>query len=207
MQTRVDFTPSWMVPKADESGGKPTKGKGAKAAKVPVFHLRLGDILERSSFEAELGGVHQAGEVPRFLMVEAAVAGVRHLLPEGEDRDQLIELLESDEDSGDPAEARQRKDAHDILSKHWPAYKGLLERTARREALLPTLAFLTFVDGWSHVPGNDGGIVEFARDAHGDIRQDLVAKISPLVIRSVGVQAYNLQYGRGEAKNSAPPSS
>lgn len=201
MQTRVSYTPPWLKAAADTAGEKSASKKGAKAVKEPVFHLRLGDIIERSSFEAELEGVHQAGEVPRFLLLEAAVTGVRHLLPEGAEREQLIDLLENDEQSEDPAENARRKEAHEILSRNWPTYKALLEQEARRHSLLPTLAFVTFVDGWDHVTTKDGLPVEFARDSRGDIAPAALARIDPLVLRAVGVQAYNLQYGRGEAKN------
>lgn len=205
MQTRVSYTPPWLRARADTAGEKSATKTGAKAGsrkkKEPVFHLRFGDILERSAFEAEIEGVHRAGEVPRFLLLEAAVAGVRKLLPEGEDRDHLIELLESDERSEDPAEDAQRKQAHEILSKHWPTYKALIEQEARRNALLPTLAFLTFVDGWDNVTDRQGKPLPFARDENGEMQRELAGALDPLIVRSVGVQAYNLQYGRGEAKN------
>lgn len=199
----IRFTPPWLVPAAPAGGGK--KGSG-KIAPVPVFLLKAGTILERDQFEAELEGRHAAGMVLSFHLLEAAVGGLRALLGK-EDAAEIEDLLRSDysaaagDGSLSPQERAKVKGATEILAKHWPDYSALVEQEARRSQILPTLAFVQWCSGWENVTDQDGAPVEYARGATGEIDDALLRRVPFTMIRSAGMAAYGLQYGRSQAKN------
>ena len=191
MTERVPYTPKWL-------------DKGP-AKKRPRYLLRLATVLERDEFDAELDAMGCA-EVHAFQMRDVAIEGIRALV-EADDADELVQLVES-EYAGEeltPAEKSQAKEVIEVLEKHWPDYQALRERTARRDRILPGLAFAWWVDGWENVAGADGSALEYARGAKGEIPDELLRALAPVERRAVGIEAYRLQYGRSEAKNSAPP--
>lgn len=182
------FTPSWL--------------RKGKKEKWPVYHLRPGDLLERDEFEAEMEGRHRAGEVMAFQMRDAAIEGISALV-EGNDGEALKDVIHA-EFSGEtlsPAEKARAAEVTDILAEHWPDYRFLLEQQARRNRILPTLAFRRWCDGWERVKGADGELLEFERGRLGEIPESVMVKLAPPELRIAGLEAYALQYGRNQSKN------
>ncbi|VWX56719.1 hypothetical protein [Sphingorhabdus sp. 109] len=174
----------------------------------PTFHLRTASTLERDAFEAELEGVHNAGAVYDVVVREITIAGVRALAAE-DDQGRLIDLLDQEAalDKGDELsteEAALLRGLREVLSLHWPEYRAIQAQVSRRNKLLPTLAFMTFCSGWSDVTGNDGEPLKFATNALGQIDEDVLRRVPHIMLHVTGMQAYSMQYGSGEAKNSAP---
>jgi hypothetical protein len=203
MMETIRFTPSWLLRAQTE----PMK-KGGKRPKLPVFILKAGSITERDLFEAELEGRYGAGMVMSFQLLDAAVNGVRALL--GDEGGAIEELLRADYASSlsaadgeqlSPIDKAKLKSATEILAGSWPEYAGLVEREARRNSLLPTLAFSRWCDGWENLADRHGKPVEFARDATGGIPDGVLRRVDFTMIRSAGLEAYALQYGRSHAKN------
>lgn len=189
----IAFTPPWLA----------TDAAGDDVKNPPVFHLRAGSILERDQFEAEMEGRHRAGLVLGFQLLEAAVAGVAALVP-GDEGAGLIELLRSEFADGSDLSAVERaqiKEMGDILATGWPEYGALVEREARRMAILPTLAFATWCTGWENVTDADGAPVEYARDVRGNFADALLRCVPFNMIRVAGMEAYAMQYGRSQTKN------
>ena len=188
MLERITFTPKWLA--------------DAEGEAKPAFSLRAGSVLERDKFEAELEGEHRAGLVLSFQLLEAALGGLQALL-EPDAAEPLVALVQSEFGGEDlsPTEKAQVKGATDILAEHWPPYRSLVEQEARRNALLPTLAFVRYCDGWENVKDDDGATVEYGRDKLGQLDASALRSIPFAQIRSAGLEAYKLQYGRHQAKN------
>lgn len=201
MITRQEFTPSWAR-------------KGKKDAR-PVYYLRPATVLDRDEFEAELSGRYRAGQVAPHQYRDIAIDGIRALV-QGEDADKLVELVQSvhsarqdalaagrmpDDAALSPAERAEMKAVEDILTKHWPDYQAAVEQEAKRNQVLPTLAFMRWCDGWKNVTGEDGKPVDYERDPLGEIPEDVLRRLPRIAMRAAGLEAYYLQYGRGEAKN------
>lgn len=186
------FTPPWLTAMAEEQ--------------KPKFHFRLATVLERDEFEAELDGRWNAGEVYQFVLSDLAQAGIRALV-QGDDADRLAESVRAHFSGDDLSmeEKAEAKAALDILSAHYPDYKIAIEQEARRNRILPTLAFMKFCTGWDNVTDRDGEPVPFTRNAMGEIAEESQRRINSLELRSAGLFAYGLQYGRTQGKNSAPP--
>lgn len=185
---RIAHTPSWL--------------KAGKGEKLPVYFLRAGSVLERDEFEAELDGRYHAGEVFSFQLMQIALEGVRALLPE-EDAAPLCELIQSDFGGNDldTKDRAQVKGVLDVLRLHWPEYQAASEQEARRSRILPTVAFLRWCDGWENVTDKEGKPVEYARTPLGLIPDDVQRRLDYTHIRSAGLEAWALQYGRAQAKN------
>lgn len=186
------FTPAWL-------SAMPVEAK-------PVFLLRRGTVLERDELEAELDGRYQAGEVYRFVLSELAQKGIRELLP-GDDVEQLVQSVQahfSDQELS-VEERAEAKAALDVLARHYPEYKVALEQEARRNRILPTLAFMRFCTGWENVRDRQGEPIPFARDTLGEIAAASISRIDTMALRAAGIRAFELQYGWAEAKNSEPP--
>ena len=174
----------------------------------PGFKIRMASLIERSEFDAELEGRHGAAPVPAFVMLDTAIAGV-HALLEGEEAAQLEDLLRSfhgdagADDRGEVSkeERAQIAEVETVLAKSWPAYRQLVERTARYRNLMPLLAFQRFVEDWENVDGIDGKPVAFERDRNGTIPDAVLRRIHPALIYAAGHRAYNFQYAAGEEKN------
>lgn len=188
---------------------KPADDKQAKKARSgPRFRIRMGSLLERAEFDAELDGKHQASPVAPFLMLEAAIAGVEALLEEDEAA-QIAELLRNfhgSPESGEaielsPQEKQQVSEVQSILSDNWPDYRRLIERQVRYRKLVPLLALQRFVDDWDAVTGVDGEPLKFERDKAGNIPDQVLRKLDLALVFAVGNKAHNFQYAVGEEKN------
>ncbi|MGD9470614.1 MAG: hypothetical protein AB7G24_00785 [Novosphingobium sp.] len=194
MLDRNRFTPPWRahLPEGER----------------PVYILRPGTVLERDQFEAELDGRHRAGQVFSFQLVDSAERGIRALLPQGAQADALVEAIRAQHSGQELAVEEQAlvKAAIDILAEHWPEYRGAAEQEARRNNILPTLAFLRWCCGWENVTDADGNPVEYSRTATGEIPEDIQRRLNFLELRSAGLEAYAMQYAQAQAKNSASPS-
>ena len=193
--TSIPFTPVWLRTRKDP----------------PAFHLRGGSLLDRTAFEARLDGEFRAGEIYGFVLREIRIDGIRNLCSE-DDAARLIDLINQadtpSEDGGETLTAEEKalvKGADDILAQHWPEYRAASEQIARRNAMLPTLAFCTFCTGWDNL-ADDAGPIPFARTALGEIAQESLVRVPHIMLHSAGVEAYRMLYGRGEEKNCAPPS-
>lgn len=184
------------------------KPDGKKKDTRPGFKIRMASLIERGEFDAELDGRHSAAAVPNFVMLETAIAGVGALL-EGDEAEEISQLLRSfHSDAGDgeragasATERAQIAQVEDVLKKSWPAYRQLIEQSARYRNLMPLLAFQRFVDGFENVTGTDGKPVEFERDASGQIPDTVLRRIHPALLYAVGNRAYSFQYSVGEEKN------
>ena len=184
---RITFTPKWLV--NEEEPGK-----------QPRFFLTLATIIDRDQFDAELDGVYRAAEVPNFQLRDIAIEGLNALL--GDDAPDLVGLVLA-QYGGEvlPAdEMAKLKAAFDILAQHWPEYRAAREQEARRNRALPTLAFIRWCEGWENLTDKDGKPVEYAREK-GTIPDDLLRRVNPLIMRSVGLEAYRVQYGLSMAGN------
>lgn len=174
----------------------------------PTFQLRTASTLERDAFEAELEGVHNAGAVYDVVVREITMAGVRALAEE-DDQGRLIDLLDQEAalkkgEEMSPEETALLRGLREVLSQHWPEYRVVQAQISRRNKLLPTLAFMTFCNGWDNVTGNDGEPLNFATNALGQIDEDVLRKVPHIMLHVTGMEAYAMQYGSGEAKNSGP---
>ena len=166
----------------------------------PVFLLRAGNVLEREMMEAELAGVHMAGEVRAYELREAIVSGFRALA--GDAADELVALTVA-QFGGEPLDALdQAKLAETLtqLAQHWPPYKLLLAQQHRRNAMIPIVAFRRFCCGWENVA------VPFGKGADGLVDLGPLSAIDGLVLKLAGLEAWNMQHGGGQRKNSDAPS-
>jgi len=180
------FTPTWLDAEDDK----------------PVFHLRCGTVLERDGFEGELDGRWRAGVVLQFMIEEAAVAGIEALLP-GDEGQALIELVRAEAGGEKLSVADQVKfrRAIAVLEEHWPDYRLLVEQEARRNRLLPTLAFVQWCDGWENVKDESGEVVPYERNPLGKIPEEILRRIPFTQIRAAGLEAYARQYAGTQRKN------
>lgn len=204
MQDHFWYEP--LKPRESESGGE---SDGAVTANPgPKFRIRMGSLIERGEFDAELDGRHGASAVPAFIMLDTAIAGARALL-EADDAAQIEELLRSVHSSAEdgevseigPHERQQVAEIQAVLAKSWPDYRHLVERNARYRQLMPLLAFQRWCDGWENLTGTDGKPVEYTRDKAGNIPEATLRRIAPALIYAAGNRAYNFQYATGEEKN------
>lgn len=185
-----DYTPPWIA--GDDESAK------------PVFHLRAGTIMERDQFEAELEGRYRAGLMPRYQIRDIAIEGVRHLLADRpDDVEAIVDLLNADynRDEMTPEQMAEMATAKDVLAQHWPAYQQAMAQQARYEAHLPSLAFIRWCSGWERVTDVNDWPIVYARSPLGEIDQDALRRLPPLLVRSAGVMAYKLQYGQADEKN------
>lgn len=196
MIERLSWSPAWV--------------KKEKGAKVPVFFLRPGSVLERDEFEGELEGRYNAAGVLPFQLREIAREGIKALADNPDDAELMIELIERDytieagQDGAEALSAKDRarmKDVTEILQKHWPDYRAAREQNARHNNYLPTLAFMRWCDGWENVTDSAGEAVPYERDDRGDIPDAVLRRVPAIMMRAAGFEAYQLQYGRAQAKN------
>lgn len=180
------YTPTWLAEEEDK----------------PVFHLRCGTVFERDSFEGELDGRWRAGVVLQFMIQEAAVSGIEALMP-GDEGKALVELVraEAGGEALSPAEQAKVRRAIQVLEEHWPDYRLLVEQEARRNRLLPTLAFAQWCDGWENLKDEEGELVPYERSLIGKIPDDLLRRVPFTILRAVGLEAYSRQYAGTFRKN------
>lgn len=186
------FTPSWRKDEPD----------------APVYLVRAGGVIERDALEAELSGSFRAPKAHLPEIRQARREGVLDLLADDPELDRVIELLDREAAVDDGEEKLSKDDErllgeiHAILAEHWPDYRDIMGQIARRQELLPTLAFRRFVVGWENVA------VPFARDRQGMVSDASQRALDPLEMKVAGLRAYQLLYPETDAeKNSAPPSS
>lgn len=186
------FTPSWREGEAD----------------APVYLIRAGGVIERDALEAELAGTYRAPKAHLPEIRQARREGVLRLLADDPELDRVIELIDretadgEDPDPPSPEDQRLLTEIHAILAEHWPDYRDLMGQIARRQELLPTLAFRRFVVGWENVSA------PFTRDRQGMVSDASLRALDPLEMKVAGLRAYTRLYPETDAeKNSAPPSS
>lgn len=165
------------------------------------FMIRPGNIIERGELEADLAE-HRAGRVFDFQLMEAFEEGLKALLEADEDAVAKIREAAIAEADGQEVAAEDRAGlemAREALRTAWPAYRTLLAQAARRNELIPTFAFQRFVTGWE-----GDGLPEYRQSADGMVDLDLMAELEPVIVRIVGLRAYQMLYAAGEEKNSEP---
>lgn len=174
-----------------------------KEAKPPVYMIKPGTVIEREQLEAELAGPRwRAPRVFVFQELDAFANGIRALLPEGDDRARLLELVEHRRagDELDAADEAVLLEADRIVMGAWPEYQMLLEFKSRRAHITPLLAFMTFVKGWKNVPST------YAAGMDGRVSESALSGVQQNDLRLVGLHVYNLLYAGGQEKNSVSPS-
>ena len=179
-----------------------------KSADGAVFYYRAATVTERELFEAEAAG-YRAGRVFPWDLTNQFFVGLGALLPEDpESVDRLSDVHRrsvygEDLNATEQAELDQVSDA---LIQHWPGYRLLIEQSARRDAVMPILAVRRFVCGWENVADEKGVAVPFSRGLDGMVPEQSLRSITPLTLKSLGMEIYSNLYATGEAKNSEPPS-
>lgn len=201
-----------------------------KNGEGPVFMIRAGGVSERELFEADLAGEYNAGPVLSFEMAAAFSAGIETLLADAPDqlaalrelRAAAAEVAEHNAEVANRAEALPEEErpafieqegrklsdvdrqgleeAERIVRDHWPDYAALHRRRARRQALVPLLAFRQFCSGWTGLKaeceiGPDGLVTEASAGA-----------VPAMDMKAAGYHAYTLLYATGDEGNSARPS-
>jgi hypothetical protein len=174
--------------------------------KAQIFHFRAGDVIERGDLEADLEA-HNAAEVFGFDWQAAFAGGIAALLaddPAGAAT--LIGIYQAEQglNKGETLASEEQAgldQARELLKEHWPAYRALVLREAKRKQLAPTLAFQRYCVGWE---GEDLPVCEIGPD--GRVKLDVLRKLGSLVLKAGGAFAYGLQYGSAHAKNLEAPS-
>jgi len=171
-----------------------------------VFMIRPGDMIDRGKVEAALA--EQAAEaVFDFQLAATFEEAVNELLSDNPDEAGQLLAIAAAEAALEPGEklpaneAAALSEAREAVRGSWPAYRALMAQAARRNELLPTVAFQRFVTGWQ---GED--LPEFRKGIDGLLTLGVMSQFPPIVIRAVGFRAYQALYATGEVKNSAPPS-
>lgn len=185
--SKLPFTPAWLV------------GED----KPPKYYFRRGSVIERSLAEAELSGEHQAGRVFMFEIVNAVRAGVMALLADDPELGSVLELIDREKDGDETIDAAGRQlllGVKSVLAEHWPEYRELLARKARRQEIAPILLFRRFCTGWENVAA------EFAKGMDGFVTDAALAAIDPLELIAAGNHCYGLQYDTGSKANFPQPS-
>lgn len=180
----------------------------AKTEGGAVFYYRAATVTERELFEAEAVGF-RAGRVFPWDMTAKFFDGLMALLPEDpESVDRLVDVHRRSAfgETLTPAEQAELDQVADALIQHWPAYRMLVEQSARRDAVMPVIAVRRFVCGWENLVDDEGNPVAFSRGLDGMVPEASLKAISPLTLKSLGMEIYNSLYATGEAKNSEPPS-
>ena len=173
-----------------------------------VFYYRAATVTERELFEAEAAG-YRAGRVFPWDLTNQFFSGLAALLTEDpESVDRMAEVHRRSVYGEDltPAEQAELDEVSNALIQHWPGYRLLIEQSARRDAVMPVLAVRRFVCGWENVVDDDGNLVPFTRGLDGMVPEQSLKSITPLTLKSLGMEIYSNLYATGEAKNSEPPS-
>jgi len=165
-----------------------------------VFWLRAGDVIERSEFEAELAE-YRAPRVFDFQLSEALMSGVAELLKDTPDDIERIREISAAVETGDEVSAADRallSAVQETVAQHWPAYRSLIGQAARRNELIPTLAFRRFCTSWE---GKD--LPSYQKGPDGLLTLASMNDVEPLLIRLAGMRAYQALYATDDAGNSA----
>lgn len=167
----------------------------------PVYLIRAGSVIERAQFEAELAGEYGAERVFDYELLAAMEEGLGHILPDAEARERVLDAARTDLGGGELeiAERQIVEEARELLREHWPPYRTLVTRAARRVNVAPVLAFRRFCVGWEGIDG------EFAAGPDRLITMAALAAVNPIEMQVAGNVAYGLLYGHAHAGNSARP--
>lgn len=166
------------------------------------FMLRAGDVIERGELEADLAE-HRAGRVFDFQLTEAFESGCDALLdgrPEDMERIREAVAAEQDGETLSKEDAAGLALAREAVQSSWPPYRTLTAQAARRNELVPTLAFQRFCTGWA-----GEGLPDFEKSPDGLVSLEVMGRIEPVLLRMAGMRAYQMLYSTGEEKNSEPP--
>lgn len=173
----------------------------------PLILWRVATVIERDLFEGSLAQYNALPAMP-WVIDNQFRTGLAALLPDDPDRvASLCELrsrLSADE-ALTPHETALYDEAVAALMEYWPGYRAIVAQAAKRESLLPTLAFQKFVTGWEGLTFNDDPVA-YQRGIDMQITDDVMAQVDPMIIRSLGLEIYRAMYDRSAEKNSAPPS-
>lgn len=176
-------------------------------AEAPTFTWRAPTVTERELFEGEMAR-HNALAVFPWDIATAFREGLAHLLADDPEEAERLEEIRSRQVAGEaltPVETGLLAETIAALMQYWPGYRLVVEQQARRETLLPLVAFRKFVTGWEGKVGPEDEL-PCTRGIDGMIKEEIVGQIDPSYMRSLGVTIYNGMYARGAEKNSAPPS-
>lgn len=169
------------------------------------FMIRAGDVIERGEFEAELAA-NGAPRVYDFQLREVFVGGVKALLGDSpEDAARIEEIADADaalenDDKIDPADEALLTSAREQVQAHWPPYRAMIAAAARRQELIPVLAFQRFCTGWT----GDDELPAYRKAADGALSLEVVGEMPALVLRVIGMKAYQMLHATADASNSAP---
>lgn len=180
----------------------------AEAEGGAVFYYRAATVTERELFEAEAAG-YRAARVFPWDMINQFFEGLKALLPDDpESVDRLVDVHRRSlyGEYLTPPEQAELDEVSSTLIQHWPGYRLLIEQSARRDAVMPILAVRRFVCGWENLADDAGNPVEFTRGMDGMVPEESLKAITPLTLKSLGMEIYSNLYATGEAKNSEPPS-
>ncbi|UAK24347.1 hypothetical protein [Sphingomonas nostoxanthinifaciens] len=188
----VPFTPAWREGRPD----------------APRFFLRAGSVIERGHMEAELAGEHRAGKVYPWEVQDAVKNGILTLLAEDPELDHLLQLVEEEVEGGTIGDGDKRllQQTRNILAEHWPEYRNLLAKLERRKEVAPIVALARYCTGWENCLSDRGEPAPFATGKDGLVSPEALMGLASLDMVAAGNQAYLLQYGAGQAGNSARPS-
>ena len=191
----VPFTPPWLT------------GENA-----PVYRLRAGGVIERGQMEAELAGPLRARQVLGYELRLAMTEGVQALLADDPELDRTLGVIaaanEAELGEGEPLsadDARLLEEIAAVMTEHWPAYRDLTAEMHRRRELAPIVALRRFCTGWDNVTDPACDPVPFARGPDGLVPEATLGRLSRFEMMVAGREAFALQYGGGQAGNSARP--
>jgi hypothetical protein len=174
----------------------------------PKFHLRGGDTIERGIMEGELAGPpYMAREVQPWEFTIALRAGVETLLAGDDGLGEILDLINAAAQGGDRSleEAQRQKlnQVRAIMAEHWPDYASLVATDQRRRTIAPIVAFRRYCVGIEGNASKEAGPVDFKVDVlTGFVSDDTLKQVDPLLMTFAGNEAFMLQYGGGQVKNS-----
>lgn len=176
---------------------------------APRLFYRAPSVIERDLFEGEVSGVYRAPRIFPWDLQAAFAAGLLALLADNADEAARIAELAQMESAGeslDPIAMADLTRARDLVGELWPPYQSMIAQAARRDSVVPVLAFRRFVTGWDGLEDDDGAI-PFARGLDGFIPDSALQRIAPMIIRVLGIEIYNGMYlTKSAEKNSAQES-
>lgn len=181
--------------------------KGIEMKDPPKFILRAGGVIERGMMEGELAGPpYRAGDVYPWEKTAALRSGVETLLAGDEGASELIDLIAAAAQGGESelsaADKQKLADMRAIMTEHWPPYAELIAREERRRKVAPILAFRRYCVA---IEGNASKMAEpiaikLGRD--GLVSDETLQEVDPTLLTMAGNEAFALQYGGGQVKNS-----
>ncbi len=175
-----------------------------------AFMVRAADVLERGEFEAELASFG-AGRIFPFQIEQAFMEGVEALLADHPADIERIREVQAAFEALEPGQKLPAEEqgliegAREAVRAHWPAFRALIAQEAKRQEIMPTLAFRRFCTGWEGGNIDGSPLPEYRAGIDRLILLDTMKAVDPILIRLVGLHAHNLMWATGDAKNSAAP--